>query len=310
MTTPDSGKTTCPSCGRRSARGALCTHCGAALGGAQALRFPQASDAPTSDFGIYMLATPVVAAIIALMMALGTHSVTSIILVLVAMAIVSATFAFIEYFRAPTVWDAGDPTKSLFGWLGFVLVLWPAGFPAYLYKRQSFHLGNLLVGALIVEALLVAGIALSAVIIHTGYGKPTPQQVSAQQKRTNPGMLKASPAWIPDPGDVALVKTSYLDNCKQRTVEQEVNAYLASPHWEAGADSEGRDFVNIHGIVTYRGKPVPAVFQFVIDKDKQGFKYRAFTINGVPQTIYVAALTLMEMCAAANNAPLRVVPES
>lgn len=310
MATPSAGKVLCPHCGQLTAAGSVCAHCGAALRAVTASRRPQPSDAATSDFGIYLLATPVVAALVALMVALATHSATGVIVVLVVMAAASAGFAFTEYFRAPTVWDAGDPTKSLFGWLGFVLVLWPVGFPAYLRARRRFHLGNLLVGALIVEVLLIAGVVLAGVIIHTGYGKPTPQQLAAQHQRSNPGLLTPSPQWIPDPGDVALVRTSYLDNCKQRTVEEEVNAYLGTPHWESGADSQGRDFVNVTGVVTYHGKPVPAVFQFIIDKDKRGFKYHAFTINGVPQTIYVAALTLMEMCAAANKAPMRLVPQS
>lgn len=309
MTPPDSAKIICPHCGKRSAPGPLCTQCGAALPGTGRPLHLQPSDAHASDYTVYLLATPVVAAIVALMVALGTHSATGVILVLVAMAIVSAIFALIEYFQAPTVWDVGDPTRAILGWTGFVLMAWPIGYPAYAYRRRRFHLDNLLIGALIVEAVLIAGVVLSGVIIQSGYGKPTAQELASQQKRSNPGLLKASPHWIPDPGDVQLVKTSYLDNCKQRTVEQEVNAYLGSPQWESGADSEGRDFVNVGGTVTYNGKPVPAVFQFVIDKDKQGFRYRAFTINGVPQTIYVAALTLMEMCAAANKAPMVLIPE-
>ncbi|MGH8336180.1 MAG: hypothetical protein ACRETL_05010, partial [Gammaproteobacteria bacterium] len=91
------------------------------------------------------------------------------------------------------------------------------------------------------------------------------------------------------------------------TVEQEVNSYLDSPRWEAGADSAGRDFVNASGIVAYQGKPAAATFQFLIDKDKRGFKYRGFTINGVLQPGYVAAMTLREMCASASNAPIKII---
>ncbi|MGH8279828.1 MAG: hypothetical protein ACRETQ_09745 [Gammaproteobacteria bacterium] len=299
----------CPNCGKPTAPGGRCVHCGAALGIGKARQHLRPSDAPSSDFGIYLLATPVVAAIVALMVALATHSVAGVIAVLVVMAVVTAGFAATEYFRAPGTWDRDDAGKATLGWLGFVLVLWPAGFPVYLCKRRRLQLDNWLVGALLVEAVLAAGVVLSGVVIYTGYGKPSARQVAAQRKHSNPQLLAASPKWIPDPGDAELVRTSYLDNCKQRTVEQEVNAYLGSPRWEAGADAGGRDFVNVSGIVTYRGKPVPAVFQFIIDADKRGFKYHAFAINGVPQTIYVAALTLMEMCAAANQAPMIVIPQ-
>ena len=61
---------------------------------------------------------------------------------------------------------------------------------------------------------------------------------------------------------------------------------------------ERTDFVNVGGIVTYQGKPTAAAFQFVMYKDKSGFKYQAFAINGVPQSIYVAAFTLAQMCAS------------
>lgn len=308
MAIKDPGKTICPKCGKSTAAGARCVHCGTALGTNKS-RLLRPSDAPTADFGIYLLAIPIIAAIAALAVALALHSVTGIIVVLVIMAIVSAGFATTELLRAPTLLDAKEPAKTILGWLGFILILWPAGFPVYSFSRRRFHLGNLLIAAVIVEAILIAGVALSGVIIHTGYGKPTAQQLNAQKKRAYPGLLQASPHWIPDPGDVQLVKTSYLDNCRQRTVEQEINAYFGSPHWEAGADSQGRDFVNVSGVVTYQSKPVPAVFQFLIDKDRRGFKYRAFTINGVPQTIYVAALTLSEMCAAANRAPMVLVPQ-
>lgn len=304
----DIGKVICPKCGKGTAAGAQCEHCGTALG-TNKPRLLRPSDAPTADFGIYLLAIPIIAAIAALAVALAQHSVTGIIVVLVIMAVVSAGFATVELFRAPTLLDVKEPTKTIFGWLGFILILWPAGFPAYSFSRRRFHLGNLIVAAVIVEVILIVGVVLSGVIIHTGYGKPTARQLETQKKHEYPGLLQTSPRWIPDPGDVQLVKTSYLDNCRQRTVEQEVNAYFGSPRWEAGADSQGRDFVNITGTVTYRSKPVPAVFQFLIDADRQGFKYHAFTINGVPQTIYVAALTLAEMCAAANRAPIVLVPQ-
>ncbi len=86
-----------------------------------------------------------------------------------------------------------------------------------------------------------------------------------------------------------------------------MNSYIGSPRWEAGADSAGRDFVNVSGIVTYQGKPATAMFQFLIDKDKRGFKYHGFAINSVLQPGYVAAMTLREMCASASKAPIKII---
>jgi len=274
---------------------------------AQVERKLLSSETPGADYGIFLVATPILAAIVLLAVALAAHSIPGLILVLIIMALVCAAFTAAEIFQSPAAWDSGSPLKSMFGWLALVAVVWPAGYPAYLRARRCWHLGNWLVGAIVAELLLIAGVVLAAVIIHTGYAKPTAAQLAAEHQQ-NPRPLAADPRWMPDPGDLALVKTSYLDNCKQRTVEQEVNAFLASPRWEAGADSAGRDFVNIGGVVTYQGHPAAALLQFLIDPDKRGFKYQAFTINGVPQSIYVAAWTLTQMCASANRAPLELAP--
>ena len=306
MTTGGNTPTTCVHCGAHTVPGSRCAQCGASPG-APVARKLLASGTTSADHGIFLLATPVLAAVALLAVALATHSTVGLVLVLVLMVLVCGAFAASEIFQSPAAWDSGRPMQTMLGWLALVTLLWPAGYPAYLRTRRRWQLGNWLTGALVVELVLIAGVVLAAVIIQTGYAKPTAAQVAAEQ-RQNQGLLAADPRWMPDAGDIPLVKSSYLDNCKQRTVEQEVNAFLAAPRWEAGADSRGRDFVNIHGGVTYNGRPTAAVFQFLIDKDKRGFKYHAFTINGVPQTIYVAALTLMEMCASANRAPMTLTP--
>lgn len=306
MTAGGDNPTTCARCGARIPTGGRCLQCGAALG-APAERRPLSSDTPGADYGIFLLATPVLTAVALLAVALATHSTGGLILVLVLMVLVCGAFAASEIFQSPAAWDSGSPLKAMFAWLGFVALLWPAGYPAYLRGRRRFQLGNWLTAALIVELLLIAGVVLATLIINTGYAKPTAAQLAAAHQQ-NPVLLTPDPHWMADAGDIQLVKSSYLDNCKQRTVEQEVNAFLAAPHWQAGADSAGRDFVNIGGVVTYQGRPAAAVFQFLIDKDRRGFKYHAFTINGVAQSIYVAAWTLTQMCASANRAPMTIVP--
>ncbi|MGB9429048.1 MAG: hypothetical protein WCC11_04105 [Gammaproteobacteria bacterium] len=250
-----------------------------------------------ADYGIYLLSVPVVASVCLLIVALAAHSIAGFIWVLVLTALITAGFAAGEIFQSPKAWESGSPLKPMFGWLGFVAVLWPLGYPAYLRERRRYHLGNWLIGAVIIEILFVAGAILAAVIIATGYGKLSPQQQAAERQK-NPVPLTADPRWMPDADDLRLVKSAYLDNCQHKTVEQEVNGFFASPRWEAGATSDGRDFVNVNGVVTYQGKSATAVFQFLMDKDKRGFKYHAFTINGVPQSIYVAAWTLTQMCAS------------
>ncbi|MGH8306789.1 MAG: hypothetical protein ACRER0_00795 [Gammaproteobacteria bacterium] len=156
------------------------------------------------------------------------------------------------------------------------------------------------------KLILIVGVTLFAASITAGCGESTSSQPAAENHEPS-ALLTTDPHWIPDSGDITLVKTSTLDNCPRNTVEQEVNSYLGSPRWEAGADSTGRDFVNVSGIVTYHGKPAAATLQFLIDKDKRGFKYQAFTVSGVSQPGYVAAMTLREMCSSASKAPINII---
>lgn len=153
--------------------------------------------------------------------------------------------------------------------------------------------------------MLITGALLAVTGMLASCGKSTPSQNATAEQSPN-ALLKASPQWIPDPGDVALVQTSTLNDCQKYTVADQVSSYLGSPRWEAGADSEGRDFVNVTGIVTYGGKPTTATFQFLIDKDKKGFQYHAFAIDGKLQPAYVAGMTLKEMCNSAAQAPVKI----
>ena len=251
---------------------------------------------PEADYGIFLLAIPLIAAVGLLIVALVSHSLTGLSWLLALTAIVTAGFAAAEIFRSPSAWDSGSPLKPMFTWLGLLALLWPLGYPAYLRERRRYKLGNWLLGALIVEAVFIAGAVLAVVITVTGYGKAPPGAIVQEQR--NPMPLTADPHWIPDANDIQVVKTAHLDNCQGKTVEQEVNGFFASPTWQAGATSDGTDFVNVSGIVTYQGKPTTAVFQFLMFKDKSGFKYHAFTINDVPQSIYVAAFTLAQMCGS------------
>ncbi|HVC37357.1 MAG TPA: hypothetical protein VNF46_03035 [Gammaproteobacteria bacterium] len=288
-------KQTCATCGKPTPQASHCVHCGAFLQQA-GLRKLLSSEMPGADYGIFLLAIPLIAIVGLLIVALEAHSVPGLVWLLVLTALITAGFAAGEIFQSPSAWDSGSPLKPMFTWLGLVAVLWPVGYPAYLRERRRFKLGNWLVGALIVEALFIAGAILAGVITVTGYGKLPPQAIAQEQR--NPVLLTADPHWIPDADDIQVVKTARLDNCAGKTVEQEVNGFFASPSWQAGATSDGIDFVNVSGIVTYQGKPTTAVFQFQMFKDKSGFKYQAFTINNVPQSIYVAAFTLAQMCGA------------
>jgi len=92
------------------------------------------------------------------------------------------------------------------------------------------------------------------------------------------------------------LKESVPESIYDKTLDQEVSGYFESPRWSAGATKGGVDFVNVSGILTYQDRPAAAILQFVMYKDKSGFKPYLFTINGVPQPLYVTAFTLAQMC--------------
>lgn len=253
------------------------------------------SQMPGADYGIFLLAVPVIAVLGLLTVALAAHSVTGMVWLLILTLLITGLFAAGEVFQSPSAWQTGSPLKPMFSWLGLVTLLWPFGYPAYLRARQRLGLGNWLVGGVIVETLFIAGAVGAAVITFTGYGTPPPEAAAKTEQQLR--LLKADPRWVPDADDIEIVQSGHLNTCMNKTVKQLVDGYFAAPKWEAGAADGGTDFVNASGVVTYQGKSVPATFQFVMDKDKRGFRYHGFEINGVPQTLFVAAFTLAQMCA-------------
>jgi|GEM_PF-6464719 len=251
------------------------------------------SGMPGADYGIFLLATPLIGIAALLITALTTHSLGGFFWLLLLTAFLTALLAALEIFQAPAAWDSGSPMKLMGRWAAAILVFWPAGYPLYLRARKQLRLDDWMKAALAVEVLFLASAVGAGVITVTGYGKPPPESAPTEKEL---GPLSADRHWLPDPDDITIVKTGYLDNCPQKTLEQEVSGYFESPRWDAGATADGADFVNASGIVTYQDKPAAAMLQFVMYKDKSGFKYQAFTINGVPQPLYVAAFTLAQMC--------------
>ena len=254
-----------------------------------------ASQAHGIDYGIFLLGVPIAAALSLLVVAVVTHSIFYMVLVVVLAMLTSGIFAALEVFNAPLTWKTDNPGKSVFRWFGLVTVLWPYGYPLYLRARKKLGLDDWLKGALITEAILIAGVAGAIAITVTGYGKTSPQQIQKTEHQI--ALLKADPRWVPDADNIDIVQTGHLNTCMDKTVKQLVDGYFEKPKWETGAAKKGIDFVNVSGIVPYQDKPVVATFQFEMDKDKRGFRYRGFEIAGVPQTLFVAAFTLAEMCA-------------
>ena len=250
------------------------------------------SGMPAADYGVFLVATPLIGTAGLLIVALASHSLAGFIWLAALTAFLTALLAIMEIFQAPDAWESGSPLKHLGRWAAAVGLLWPAGYPLYMRERRRYRLGNWFMAALVAEAVFLAGAGGALAITLTGYGTPPPD--AAEEKEPVP--LVSDPHWAPEPDDIEVVKTGHLDNCPGKDLDQEVKGFFESPRWEAGATSDARDFVNVRGILTYQGKPAEALLQFLMDKDRTGFRPYIFTIDGVPQPLYVTAFTLAQMC--------------
>jgi hypothetical protein len=248
---------------------------------------------PGADYGIFLMATPIIGAIGILITAFASYSLGGFIWIVALTFVVTAIMAMLEIVQAPAAWEHEPPLKRVLRWGAWVALLWPAGFPLYLRARRDLKLGDWLKAALVVDLLFVAAAVVGGTVTVTGYAKPPP---SAAVQEAEPTLLTADPHWLPDADDVQIVQTGHLDNCPRKNLLQEVNGYFESPRWSAGATKGGVDFVNVSGILTYQDRPAAAVLQFVVYKDKTGFRPYLFTINNVPQPLYVTAFTLAQMC--------------
>ncbi|MGE5624656.1 MAG: hypothetical protein ACM3ZT_03815 [Bacillota bacterium] len=252
------------------------------------------SGMPGADYGVFLLAAPLIGMAALVITAFAAHSLSGYFWLLALTAFVTALLAVLEIFQAPAAWDSGSPARLMGRWAAAILFLWPAGYPLYLRARKQLRLDDWMKAAVLVEILFLAGAVGAAAVTVTGYGTPPPEAAAAEEKDV--GLLTADRHWLPDKDDIDIVKTGHLDTCPQKTLDREVSGYFETPRWDAGATADGLDFVNASGIVTYQDKPAVAVLQFVMNRDKSGFRYQAFTINGVPQPLYVAAFTLAQMC--------------
>jgi hypothetical protein len=251
------------------------------------------SGIPGADYGVFLLAMPVIGGIGVLITAFASYSLAGCIWVVVLTALVTAIMAVLEIVQAPAAWDPEPPTQAIARWGALITFAWPVGYPLYLRERKRWKLDDWMKPALGVDALFTAAAVAAIVVAVTGYAKPPP---SAEQKEVEPALLTADPHWLPDTDDIDIVKTGHLDNCPRRSLDQEVRGYFESPRWDAGATKDGTDFVNVSGILTYQDRPAVAVLQFIMYKDKTGFRPYLFTINGIPQPLYVTAFTLAQMC--------------
>jgi hypothetical protein len=251
------------------------------------------SGMPGADYGVFLMAVPIMGAIGVLITAFASYSLTGFIWLVALTTFSSAVMAMLEIVQAPVAWAGEPPLKRILRWGALVMLLWPVGFPLYQRERKTLKLDEWFKAAVVMDVLFVAAAVCAGIVTVTGYAKPPPSVALADQE---PTLLTADPHWLPDVDDVEIVKTGHLDNCPRKNLDQEVTGYFEQPHWSAGATKGAVDFVNVSGILTYQDRPAVAIMQFIMYKDKSGFKPYLFTINGVPQPLFVTAFTLAQMC--------------
>lgn len=145
----------CPFCGEEIlAIAKKCKHCGSYLGKRQTL--PK----PTVDFGIFLLAIPVIATMLILFWVSGMNLLQSpdskITIIMLATILGTALVAAMEANKIGMISDRKKGTYSPTAWFFIIALIWIIGYPVYLYKRKYYGLPNRLIAGILV-ALVSSG---------------------------------------------------------------------------------------------------------------------------------------------------------
>ncbi len=91
-----------------------------------------------------------------------------------------------------------------------------------------------------------------------------------------------------------------MDFCPQGNVKEMVNNFVDSPKWSAIVATDGEDYVNLKGKITYDGVPVDMLLQFKVDTKSDRFEVNAFEMNDIPQNVFMQNALLTNMCSELN----------
>lgn len=129
-----------------------CKHCGSNIEGAGLFR-------SSSDYGIFLLATPIVAALLIWFwvgnMNLLQSPANSLALIVILTIAVTAIVAAMEAKRVGMTSDREKGTYSPMEWFFIIALFWVIGYPAYLFKRRHYGLSNHLLGGIAVALIFV-----------------------------------------------------------------------------------------------------------------------------------------------------------
>src|SRR5579885_1992551 len=127
------------------------------------------SGMPGADYGVFLMAVPVMGAIGVLITAFASYSLTGFIWLVLLTTFASAVMAMLEIVQAPAAWSGEPPAKRILRWGALMFLVWPLAFPLYQRERKSLKLDGWLKTALAMDLLFVAAAVAAGYVTVTGY---------------------------------------------------------------------------------------------------------------------------------------------
>lgn len=108
--------------------------------------------------------------------------------------------------------------------------------------------------------------------------------------------------------NVDLVKSGNFDTCPTENIQSMVEGLWENPVWTDFKGEDGKDYVDLTGILSYDGKNERCLLQFLISGEE--FSVNVFQINGVTQSEEVIVSLLEIMCNPENVTQESVTQEN
>lgn len=190
----------CPFCAEEILADAKkCKHCGS-LVDVDSPVLAAAKPLPLADYGVALLAAPVVATMLIWLwvgnMNLLQSPGSTMTLILAVVILVTAVVASMEAGKAGMASDRAEGTYSPIAWFFIIALLWIVGYPTYLYKRKHYGLANLSVwGALVALVFLGSWNIMNSAV----EDKEAEVRGKIEQVQKNLESLGTSGFQLPDP---------------------------------------------------------------------------------------------------------------